>query len=599
MEKRGRTENEDGLEHNSETAPRNQDLRNKRILIAASALVVAITLVVVSLILASRLSKANRTYEVDKLHAESRKLRRDFSALFWKHNTKSSAPETIFRDIGEIERRTENFVRRGNDLLDDFQRWPDILKGRGSRDKEAAVQRIFLKSMVHEAQTFLKGLPHKGHLLSVITDMYVNDIFSIFSPMKEEPYVKTIIAMMEEGVRQNVTHSEEALILVKSELAKAAKLQEKDEPLNVLLKYLEEEYKSHQRPGPGVGSLPNGQEFYRACLEYHTSLEGVTAEKTRDWGLAEVERIRNLVFQDIQRLAPNSEMARLTSFQDINAYLRKQPEQALHSEQEAVEYLKVLYNDTIEPLMENLFPPDMLARKGTFKVEKSLGNRMDYIAYFIGEPNGEGTFYINLEDLSPQKWAKFELLAVTVHEAYPGHLFQHAFHFSTEGDPPLRLNPHQIRGPEALVPTNFGDKTSWAEGWGLYSERLIEETGIVEKDLPSLLGFHSFNLLRAARLVIDTGIHAFGWSLDKAVEYMIDNTLLRPVQARGEALRYIISPGQAVSYKYGEQAFLTQRQRFKDKLGEEFDLKVFHRNALTCFVPIRFFGECLDVFYDY
>ena len=127
--------------------------------------------------------------------------------------------------------------------------------------------------------------------------------------------------------------------------------------------------------------------------------------------------------------------------------------------------------------------------------------------------------------------------------------------------------------------------TAHIEGWGLYSEVLGREMGVFDDPL-QLLGYYSGNLLRAARLVVDTGIHALGWERERAVEYLMQHTALGRSRAEGEVDRYITWPGQATAYKMGERQISLARKRREESLGDAFKLPEFHENVLACLGPM-------------
>ena len=135
--------------------------------------------------------------------------------------------------------------------------------------------------------------------------------------------------------------------------------------------------------------------------------------------------------------------------------------------------------------------------------------------------------------------------------------------------------------------------TVHTEGWGLYSEFLGLEMEMYEEKY-ARLGHYSYNLLRACRLVVDTGLHALGWTRDQAVQYMLDNTALPEESVKGEVDRYITWPGQACAYKIGERKIRELRSLSEEKLGEKFDVKEFHRVALKCVGPLTVLERCVE-----
>ena len=143
------------------------------------------------------------------------------------------------------------------------------------------------------------------------------------------------------------------------------------------------------------------------------------------------------------------------------------------------------------------------------------------------------------------------------------------------------------------APSRFNMPTVHTEGWGLYSEYLGLEMGLYEDDY-ARLGHYSYNLLRACRLVVDTGVHALGWSKAQAVQYMLDNTAMSEESCRLEVDRYITWPGQACAYKIGERKIKELRRSATQRLGDRFDVKEFHRIALRCVGPLSVLEGCVE-----
>ncbi len=173
-----------------------------------------------------------------------------------------------------------------------------------------------------------------------------------------------------------------------------------------------------------------------------------------------------------------------------------------------------------------------------------------------------GTYWINTSE--PTTRTRYEAEALAFHEAVPGHHTQIAIQQELEGIAEFRKHT---------------GSTAYVEGWALYTERLADEIGLYEGDLDRL-GMFSFEAWRACRLVVDTGIHALGWSRDRALAYMKANTLLAENNIANEVDRYIVWPGQALAYKLGQLEILALRAAAKEKLGARFDLKDFHDRVL-------------------
>jgi uncharacterized protein (DUF885 family) len=185
--------------------------------------------------------------------------------------------------------------------------------------------------------------------------------------------------------------------------------------------------------------------------------------------------------------------------------------------------------------------------------------------YFPPATDGSrgGTFFVNISD--PTSWGTFELEAMAFHEGIPGHHLQITIASELPGDiPEVRKHVHP---------------SSYAEGWGLYTERLADEMGLYSSPL-ARMGMLSADSMRACRLVVDTGIHALGWSRERAVQYMLDNSPLSEGVVRPEIDRYIQMPGQATSYMVGRVELQRMRREAEGRLGGAFDIKRFHSAVL-------------------
>lgn len=188
------------------------------------------------------------------------------------------------------------------------------------------------------------------------------------------------------------------------------------------------------------------------------------------------------------------------------------------------------------------------------------------IAYYR-EPAADGSrpgrYYINTAH--PETRPRYEAEALAFHESIPGHHLQIA-----------------IGQERADLPTfrRYGGFTAYIEGWGLYTERLSDEMGLYTAELDRI-GVLSFDGWRAARLVVDTGMHALGWSRDRALDFMIEHTAIAPNNVGNEIDRYITWPGQALAYKIGQLELLRQRAVASERLGPAFDIRGFHDAVLT------------------
>jgi uncharacterized protein (DUF885 family) len=178
--------------------------------------------------------------------------------------------------------------------------------------------------------------------------------------------------------------------------------------------------------------------------------------------------------------------------------------------------------------------------------------------------DGSRPGYYMINTYLPQTRPRYEAEALAFHESIPGHHLQIAIAQELQGIPDFRKN--------------LG-VTSFVEGWALYTERLADEMGLYSSDLDRI-GMLSFDAWRASRLVVDTGMHAMGWSRQQAIDYMMQNTVLAQNNVENEVDRYLGDPGQALAYKVGQLEILALRDEAKQRLGDKFDLKAFHEVVL-------------------
>ena len=180
-----------------------------------------------------------------------------------------------------------------------------------------------------------------------------------------------------------------------------------------------------------------------------------------------------------------------------------------------------------------------------------------------GDGSRGGTFFINVAD--PASWGTFELESMAFHEGIPGHH--------------LQLAIASELGPEIPEFRKHLHSAAYAEGWGLYTERLSDEMGLYSAAVDRM-GMYAADSMRACRLVVDTGLHALGWSREQAVEFMVTNSPLADAMVRPEIDRYIVSPGQATSYMVGRLEIQRMRAEAEQRQGDAFSVKDFHSAVL-------------------
>jgi uncharacterized protein (DUF885 family) len=305
----------------------------------------------------------------------------------------------------------------------------------------------------------------------------------------------------------------------------------------------------------GVSAQPNGAAYYNFRIREMTTTD-LTADQIHQLGLREVGRIRAEMEQVARKAGFPSREAFIGDLRTNPKYYAKTPEELMEA---ASHQAKVI--DGKMPTLFNLLPRLPYGLR-EIPAETAEGTTTAY--YMPGSPqNGiAGTYYVNTSKLDQRPL--WELPALTVHEAVPGHHHQIALQ-------------QELPMPDWRRHGTFF--TAFVEGWGLYSERLGIEMGLYDTPAKDM-GRLSYEMWRATRLVVDTGIHAKGWSKDRAVAFMTDNTALSGANIEAEVNRYISWPAQALAYKLGELKIRELRTKAERELGDRFDLKRFHDTVL-------------------
>lgn len=310
--------------------------------------------------------------------------------------------------------------------------------------------------------------------------------------------------------------------------------------------------------GPnGVWALPNGKDYYENRIAFWTSENGLSANEIHKIGVKDVKRIRGEM-EDIME-----EVGFDGSLQDFFTFLRTDPSNFFPDTEEGKQayldqskaYIDSIYEDVDQYF--NILPKAPLEVRA---VEEWREKTAPIAFYNRPTPDGSrpGIYYTNLKDMTTKQ--KHEMETIAYHEGAPGHHFQLAIQQELEGVPTFQ---------------KFAFFGAYAEGWGLYSERLAKEQGRFTDPMQDF-GRLQNEMLRAARLVVDTGVHAKKWSREKAIEYMLDNNPMTEEETAKEIERYIDLPGQALSYKIGMIKILDLREKAKKELGEDFDIRDFH-----------------------
>ena len=338
--------------------------------------------------------------------------------------------------------------------------------------------------------------------------------------------------------------------------AAATVIEEQINPaLQALLEFLESDYLPAARP-PGIGALPGGKQVYSRLAQHFTTTE-LTPDEIHEIGLQEVARIRGEMETVINTVGFEGDIAA------FNEFLRTDPQFYYETPEALLEGYQAV-SKRLDPGLVNLFGKLPRAPYGVRPIpdEEAPDTTTAYYMRPAIDGSRPGWYYVNL--YQPEVRPKFEMEVLSVHESVPGHHLQISLAQELTGLPEFRRN---------------GGFTAFIEGWGLYSERLGYDMGLYE-DPYSRYGQLVYDMWRAVRLVVDTGIHYFGWSRQKAIDYFIANAAKSEADIINEIDRYIGWPGQALAYKIGQMKMLELRGEAETALGEDFDIRAFHDHML-------------------
>ncbi len=320
--------------------------------------------------------------------------------------------------------------------------------------------------------------------------------------------------------------------------------------------FLETEYLPKARKSLAARSLPRGRDYYPWLVKVYTTTD-LTPDQVHHNGLAEVARIRK------EMDAVIAETGFQGDFAAFQAYLRTDPQFYATSRQDLLEKASEIAK-RIDDQLPGWFATLPRLTYGVRPVPADIEKVYTTGRYFSGNPKLgiAGGYMVNTYDLAQRPL--YELPALTLHEAVPGHHLQIALGQEAEGVPLFRRE---------------ADVGAFTEGWGLYAEKLGGEMGIY-RNAYERFGRLSYEMWRACRLVADTGIHWKGWSLDQARECFTKNSALSPLNIEVELARYVSWPGQALGYKTGEMEIVELREKARAALGDRFDIRRFHDAVL-------------------
>jgi len=332
-----------------------------------------------------------------------------------------------------------------------------------------------------------------------------------------------------------------------------------------LLNFFDSVYIPKSRVQLAATSLPDGQNYYRSKIKEFTTTD-LTADEIHKIGLSEVAKIHS----DMEKIIHDVQFK--GSFIEFLTYLRTDPQ---------------FYTKT----------PDELLMHAAFIAKEFDGKAKDYFGmlprarfaivpvppdmapFYTAGRGGPGVYLVNTYNLPSRPL--YALPALTLHESAPGHAFQMSLSNEHKDQPPFRSE---------------GYFSGYGEGWALYCEKLGVEMGMYHTPY-EMFGMYTYQMWRAARLVVDTGIHSKGWTREQAQRYLHDNTALSDHEIETEVDRYISWPGQALAYYLGERTILLARARAEKALGPKFNLKAFHDTVLSLgSVPLPVLDNEIDRF---
>ena len=331
-----------------------------------------------------------------------------------------------------------------------------------------------------------------------------------------------------------------------------------------LLEFFNDDYLPACRKEVGITSLPGGDDYYQYLITYFTTTD-LEPREIHEQGLAELERIR----AEMQAII--DEVGFEGDFRAFVDFLREDPRFYASSDEELLGRV-ALISKTAEGELPRFFT---LLPRAPYKIVGDPNRGAFYVAP-SGDGTDSGTYFVQTGDLDSTPL--YTLEALSLHEGVPGHHLQSAL------------------AQELDVPAFRHDlyHGAYGEGWGLYSERLGLEMGFYT-DPYSNFGRLTYEAWRAARLVVDTGMHAFGWSRQQAIDFMLDNTALSVADIEKEIDRYITWPAQALSYKIGELKIRELRARAEAELGTSFDIRRFHDVVIgSGSLPIAVLEDIVD-----
>ncbi len=487
----------------------------------------------------SEIDSLNQLYEIDqsKLNEEN-KLNFKLKEFGLKSNIGLTDFPIYYLRLNQ-RGGIQSFYETGNRLVynskDDYVDWLSRLKQ-------------FPANIINSLEINKEGLSKGITQPKLITEGVVTQIDAILnSDIEDNPYLKVFLEADESII--NIDEKEQLI-----EEAKNLIISEINPAYEELNSFLKNEYLARSRDSIGIGDVPGGKEHYEYLAKYFTTTN-LTPDEIHQIGLDEIERIRTEMNEIIKQVNWDGD------FNSFLNYLRTSP-RFYYDNSEDLFNAYLIMSKTIDPLLTKIFKVFPRAPYGVIPIPDESAPFTTTAYYNSPSPGRPGYFYANL--YKPESRPKYEIPVLTVHEAVPGHHFQISIAQELENVPSFR---------------KYQGITAFVEGWGLYSEELGEFMGIYD-DPYDKFGQLTYDMWRAIRLVVDTGMHYKGWSRDEAVNLFIENSAKSILDINNEVDRYIAWPGQALAYKIGQLKILELRNKAERLLGEKYDIKDFHHEVL-------------------
>ena len=412
-------------------------------------------------------------------------------------------------------------------------------------DNYIARMRAFPKKVEQTIGLMKRGLEAGWVPPRIVLDAVPEQIKTQFDdPVEDSPLFKPFTDLDESMTSEEKTRlSKELKIVLQEEVFPAYRS---------LHSFFVEDYLPNCRESIACMDFPRGGDYYQYLIKGYTTTD-LTAQEIHDIGIKEVGRIK----LEMKEVIANSEFE--GSFDEFLTFLRTDPQFYFETEDELLDAYRAICKRA-DAQLPRFFGRLPRLTYGVKAIPDYQAPASPTAYYYSGSQKAGRPGYFMANTFRLDTRPKYEMEALSIHEAVPGHHLQISLAQELEDIPLFR---------------RYGGYTAFVEGWGLYSEKLAEEMGFYD-DPYSKFGQLTYEMWRACRLVVDTGMHALGWTRKEAIDYMSENTAKTGNDIEVEIDRYIAWPGQALAYKIGELRILELRKRAEEDLGDNFNIRDFH-----------------------